>query len=109
MRREYTRLVRDKVPDIITHSGRRCEYRILSESEVILALQDKLIEKADKFSKRPSEEEVSDIFELLDAIISKFGYEQMHIDYLKLKNREEKGGYDGNTYLVYIEDDTEAK
>ena len=45
MRREYNRLVRDKVPDIITHSGRRCEYRILSESEVILALQDKLIEK----------------------------------------------------------------
>ena len=73
MRREYNRLVRDKVPDIITHSGRRCEYRILSESEVILALQDKLIEKADKFSKRPSEEEVSDIFELLDAIIVNTG------------------------------------
>ncbi|MGI6109738.1 MAG: hypothetical protein ACOYB8_07860 [Eubacteriaceae bacterium] len=106
MRREYNRLVRDKVPEIITNSGRKCDFRILSDSEVILALQDKLQEKAEKFAKHPSEEEISDIYELLDAIIDKFGYEQMHIDYLKLKNREETGGYNKNTYLIYVEDDS---
>lgn len=104
MRREYNRLVRDKVPELIQSSGRTCQSRILSDAEVLLALQDKLLEKADNFAKHPSEDEISDLFELMDAIVDKFGYEQMHIDYLRMKNRELKGGYTKNTYLILIDD-----
>ena len=91
MKHEYNKLVRDKIPDIIRESGRSCDYKILSDAEVLDALKDKLIEKANIFAERPSEDEISDIYELIDAIVEKFDYEPMHIDYLKLQNKETKG------------------
>lgn len=93
MKHEYNKLVRDKIPDIIRESGRSCDYKILSDAEVLDALKDKLIEKANIFAERPSEDEISDIYELIDAIVEKFDYEPMHIDYLKLQNKESKGTY----------------
>lgn len=105
MKREYNKLVRDRVPEIFETSGRKVEYKILSDSQVLLALQEKLLEKAQNFAKRPSENEISDMFELMDTIIEKFQYEQMHIDYLKLKNREAKGGYTKNVYLISVEEE----
>ncbi len=105
MKRMVNQLVRDLVPSLIEQSGRTCEYKTLSDAEVIIALQDKLVKKAELFAQKPSEEEVSDIFELMDAIIDKFGFEQMHIDYLQLKNREAKGPYSKNYYLISVDDD----
>ena len=98
MKHEYNKLVRDKIPDIIRESGRSCD------AEVLDALKDKLIEKANIFAERPSEDEISDIYELIDAIVEKFDYEPMHIDYLKLQNKETKGTYSGNTFLISADD-----
>ena len=104
MQHAYNKLVRDKIPDIIRESGRSCDYKILSDAEVLDALKDKLIEKANIFAERPSEDEISDIYELIDAIVEKFDYEPMHIDYLKLQNKETKGTYSGNTFLISADD-----
>lgn len=105
MKHTYNKLVRDRVPEIFKNSGREVEYKILSDSQVLLALQDKLLEKAQKFAERPTEDEISEIFELMDTIIDKFQFEQMHIDYLKMRNREVKGGYTQNIYLISVEDE----
>ncbi|MEG0509625.1 MAG: nucleoside triphosphate pyrophosphohydrolase [Eubacterium sp.] len=86
-------------------SGRSCDYKILGNDEVLDALKEKLIEKANIFSERPSEDEVSDIYELLAAIVEKFDFEPMHIDYLKMQNNEAKGTYSGNTFLISVDDD----
>lgn len=104
MKVEYNKLVRDKIPEIIKKSGRTCEYKILGESEVKDALKEKLIEKAEIFSKRPSEDELSDIYELLGAIIETFEYEPLHIDYLKLQNKESKGSYSKKIFLISVDD-----
>jgi predicted house-cleaning noncanonical NTP pyrophosphatase (MazG superfamily) len=104
MKVEYNKLVRDKIPEIIKNSGRSCEYKILGESEVKNALKEKLIEKADVFSKRPSEDELSDIYELLSAIVETYEYEPLHIDYLKLQNKENKGSYSEKVYLISVDD-----
>ncbi len=105
MKHTYNKLVRDRVPEIFESNGCKVEYKALSDAQVLLALQEKLLEKAENFAKRPSEDEISDIFELMDAIIDKFNYEQMHIDYLKLKNREAKGGYTKNLFLISVDDE----
>lgn len=105
MKHEYNKLVRDKIPQIIKDSGRSCEYKILSDDEVKDALKDKLIEKAQIFAKRPSEDEISDLYEVITAIIEKFDFEPMHIDYLKMQNNENKGTYSGNTFLISVEDE----
>ncbi|MGL4606729.1 MAG: nucleoside triphosphate pyrophosphohydrolase [Eubacteriaceae bacterium] len=105
MKVEYNKLVRDKIPEIIRSSGRSCEYKILGDSEIKNALKEKLLEKAEIFSVNPSEDELSDIYELLSTIVEKFDYEPMHIDYLKLQNKESKGTYSGNTYLISVNDE----
>lgn len=104
MKHEYNKLVRDNIPNIIRESGRSCDSKILNNEEVLNALKDKLIEKASIFAERPSEDEISDIYELIDAIIEKFDYEPMHIDYLNLQNKETKGTYSGNTFLISADD-----
>lgn len=105
MKHKYNKLVRDRVPEILKSSGHQVEYKILSESQLLLALQDKLLEKAQKFAEKPTENDISDMFELMDLIIDKFEYEQMHIDYLRLKNRELQGGYTQNIYLISVDDE----
>ena len=104
MKHAYNKLVRDKIPEIIRESGRQCEFKSLEGEAVLDALKEKLIEKAAVFSERPSEDELSDIYELLDTIVEKFDFEPMHIDYLKMQNRERKGSYSENTFLVSVDD-----
>ena len=104
MKHEYNQLVRDKIPEIIEKSGRKCEYKILDDEDMKVALINKLKEKAEIFSKRPSEDELSDIYELLNAITEFFDFEPLHIDYLKLQNKEKKGSYSGKMYLISAED-----
>ena len=104
MKVEYNKIVRDKIPQIIRDSGRTCEYKILGESEVKEALKEKLLEKAQIFLKRPSEDELSDIYELLDAIVETFEYEPLHIDYLKIQNKENKGTYSEKVFLISVDD-----
>ena len=105
MKHPYNKSVRDCIRDIFRNSGREVEVKILNDSQVLLALQDKLLEKAQKFAEKPTEEEICDIFELMDTIIDKFNFEQMHIDYLKMRNREVKGGYTKNIYLISVDDE----
>ena len=104
MKVEYNKLVRDKIPEIIKASGRTCEYKILGESEVNDALKEKLLEKAQIFSKKPSEDELSDIYELLGAIIEAFEFEALQIDYLKLQNKETKGPDSKKIFLISVDD-----
>lgn len=104
MRVEYNKLVRDKIPQIIKESGRVCEYKVLGDSEIKDALKEKLIEKAQIFSNKPSEDELSDIYELLNAIVETYDYEPLHIDYLKLQNKESKGTYSHRVYLISVDD-----
>jgi predicted house-cleaning noncanonical NTP pyrophosphatase (MazG superfamily) len=104
MKVEYNKLVRDKIPQIIKDSGRTCEYKVLGDSEIKDALKEKLIEKAQIFSNKPSEDELSDIYELLNAIVETYDYEPLHIDYLKLQNKEHKGTYSNRVYLISVDD-----
>ncbi|WKY48841.1 nucleoside triphosphate pyrophosphohydrolase [Eubacteriaceae bacterium ES3] len=104
MKVEYNKLVRDKIPQIIKESGRTCEYKVLGDSEIKDALKEKLIEKAQIFSNKPSEDELSDIYELLHAIVETYDYEPLHIDYLKLQNKENKGTYSNRVYLISVDD-----
>ncbi|MBC3803140.1 hypothetical protein GH808_01605 [Acetobacterium fimetarium] len=104
MKVEYNKLVRDKVPEIIRESGRACEYKILGQSEIRTALKDKLLEKAQVFMNSPSEDELSDIYELLETIVEAFDYEPLHIDYLKIQNKENKGSYSEKVFLISVDD-----
>jgi predicted house-cleaning noncanonical NTP pyrophosphatase (MazG superfamily) len=41
----YNKLVRDRIPEVIAASGKRCEVRVLDDQEYMLRLNQKLQEE----------------------------------------------------------------
>ncbi len=104
MNRSYNKLVRDKIPQLINESGRSCTSRILSEKEYFQALLNKIVEEIEEFRISDNEEELADVYEVLDCLVALKGYEPMHIDYLKLIRREARGSFKDKILLIDVED-----
>lgn len=104
MNRSYNKLVRDRIPELIQESGRKSTSRILSESEYFDALIDKVIEEIEEYRISGNEEELADVYEVLDCLVELKGYEPMHIDYLQLIRREARGSFKDKVLLIDVDD-----
>ena len=67
----YNKLVRDKIPDIITASGKHPVTRVLSNEEYLAELDKKLIEEGNEYQADKSLEELADMLEVIYAIAKK--------------------------------------
>ncbi len=105
MKMTYNKLTRDNIPQMIEESGRKQTSRVMNEKEYEEALINKVIEEIDEYRISNKEEELADIFEVLDCLIELKNYEPMHIDYLQLIKREARGSYKKRILLQEVEDD----
>ena len=62
--KEYNKLVRDKIPEIMISKNCKPVTRILSDEEYILELNKKLLEEVNEYLKDDNSEEIADILEL---------------------------------------------
>lgn len=104
MKRIYNKLVRDNIPQLIKESGRDCSSRILNEKEYYDALLDKIVEEIEEYRISGNEEELADVYEVLDCLVQLKEYEPMHIDYLQLIRREKRGSFKDRVLLIDVED-----
>ena len=104
MKRIYNKLVRDNIPQLIKESGRDCTSRILNEKEYYDALLDKIVEEIEEYRISDNEEELADVYEVLDCLVQLKEYEPMHIDYLQLIRREKRGSFKVRILLIDVED-----
>lgn len=68
MAKVYNKLVRDKIPEIISSQGKRCKVYVATKKEYEERLQNKLVEEVEEFLEDPSVEELADIQEVLLSI-----------------------------------------
>jgi predicted house-cleaning noncanonical NTP pyrophosphatase (MazG superfamily) len=69
-----TKLVRDKIPQIIKKQGKNIVFRIAEKQEYKELLLAKLQEEVNEFVSDQNEEEIADILEVIDALIEKYQF-----------------------------------
>lgn len=91
--KEYNKLVRDKIPEIIEQDGEKPIIRTVETEEYEKALVQKLYEEIKEFEKNPTEEEIADILEVLYAICDFKGFKRDEVEKLRIEKAKKRGGF----------------
>lgn len=101
----YNKLVRDKIPAVITKSGSTYETEVLGEKEYIDKLNEKLNEELEEFYNATPEEtvgEIADILEVLYALAETKGITIEEIENVRLQKKEDRGGFKDRILLKHV-------
>lgn len=92
-----TKLVRDKIPEIIISKGEVADYYIADIEEYKLRLKDKLLEEVEEFIKADGKqsqiEEMADVLEVIDAILVQNEIDKDEVLQVKNLKKQERGGF----------------
>lgn len=99
----HNKLVRDKIPDIIKESGRKCKVKVLSEKDYVFELERKLSEEVHEYKLDKNPDELCDVLEVVYALAVARGMSLEELEAKRIAKRETRGGFDGRVYLVEAE------
>lgn len=90
---KYNKLVRDNIPEIILQKGKKAVTHIADEREYAKKLEEKLSEEVNEFLFSKSEEELADVYEVIDAIVDFRKLDKKKADVIKKEKGEIKGKF----------------
>ena len=97
---KYNKLVRDKIPEIIKDSGYIYKTHIADDLEYWEMLKAKLKEEVGEVLKDTNvTEELADVLEVIHAILDFKGITFEELEQIRLKKKDEKGGF-GNKIIL---------
>jgi predicted house-cleaning noncanonical NTP pyrophosphatase (MazG superfamily) len=99
----YNKLVRDKIPNVITMDGKKAKTRVLNEDEYLAELTKKLAEEVKEFQKEPSIEELADIKEVTIAIREAMSIHAGELEEIRRKKAAERGRFKNKIFLESVE------
>jgi predicted house-cleaning noncanonical NTP pyrophosphatase (MazG superfamily) len=89
-----SKLVRDKIPQIIRSKGLEPIVRVAGTEEYRDSLRDKLREEVEEFLASDDDpEELADILEVLFALAEQAGNDRQQLEKLRAAKAEERGGF----------------
>jgi predicted house-cleaning noncanonical NTP pyrophosphatase (MazG superfamily) len=101
------KLVRDRIPELMTHQGSVIQVETLDHKAHIAALKNKIKEEALELclatSREDTIEEIADIIEVLDALALKLSIKRSEIDSVKRTKSIKIGGFDRGLFLKTVE------
>ena len=100
----YNKLVRDKIPEIITNNGETPKTRILSNEEYLTELETKLQEEVAEFLESGEVEELADIEEVLRAILNAKNVSYDDFEKIRIKKVQKRGAFDKKIFLESTEE-----
>lgn len=105
--REYNKLIRGKVPELIRRDGQFPITRVLDRDTRRSALLNKLRDEVNNLGTADERnqilDEAADVYELLLTIISEAGYVDRDLYSHARKKRLERGSFDAGIWLERIE------
>ena len=100
--KEYNKLVRDKIPEIIRADGKQCEIRVAEGKEKYELLEKKLMEEVNEFLEDKNLEELADVMEVLFGLAREIGYSEEDLIRKREEKRRERGGFEDGIVLVKV-------
>ena len=101
----YNKLVRDRIPEIIEASGKRCTIETLSDADYLRMLDAKLDEELAEYHKDQNIEELADLLEVLYAAAKARGYSLEQLEQVRAEKTAERGGFDKCILLKEVYED----
>ena len=87
------KLVRDKIPEIIERSGKICRTEILDDADYLKLLDEKLTEELSEYQESNSLEELADLLEVMEAVVTARGYSWEQLQTVKAEKQAARGGF----------------
>ena len=110
MRKDYKKLVRDYIPDIIQEHGSTCAVRTMTTAEYQQALGEKLCEEAYEARQAAIEQntahlitELADVYEVLETLMRAYDISPSVVLEEQQKRRSERGGFEQRIELLWTE------
>jgi len=91
--KEYNKLVRDKIPEIITAKGGESVTHIASNEEYRQKAAEKLQEELAEFLDSKDPEELADLLEITYAVGESLGVSKEELEAMRVKKAKERGGF----------------
>ena len=103
----HNKAIRDKIPEIIEESGSKCNIKTLSDSEFLSKLEEKLNEEVAEYQDSKSPEEMADILEVIYRIAELKRISKEELEKIRVKKRDDRGGFEKNLCLINTCDNKE--
>lgn len=100
----HNKLVRDKIPQIISKDGKTAYTRILNDDEYLVELDRKLNEECAEYQADKSLEELADMLEVVYAIAVARSYSIEELEKARREKFEKSGGFNEKIFLEKVED-----
>jgi len=103
MAREYDKLVRDRIPEIIEGNGERPVTHVADDAEYARRLREKLDEEVQEYREDGDPEELADVLEVVHALRELAGLTEAELAALRAEKAEDRGGFADRVVLERVE------
>ena len=99
---KYDKLIRDKIPEIIEQSGKKCIVEVMDNDTYIEYLDQKLNEELSEYQQDKSIEELADLLEVMYAVVVARGYSVAELERIRLEKSEKRGAFEKRLLLKSV-------
>ena len=103
--KKYSKLVRDRIPEIIEASGKTCVTEILSDEEYLKMIDAKLDEELAEYHQDQNLEELADLTEVIRAAVIARGYTLEDLERVRAEKTAERGGFEKMILLKEVHEE----
>ena len=100
----YNKLIRDRIPEIISADGWFPETKVLNKKDFIVELKKKIFEEAKELNEGKDHqnliEELADIQEIIDTVLKEKQVKLADFRKLQTKKRQKRGGFKKKLFLI---------
>ena len=99
---KYSKLVRDRIPEIIETSGKTCVTEILPDDEYLRMIDTKLDEELAEYHADQNIEELADLMEVIRACAVARGYTIEELERVRSDKAAKRGGFEKKILLKEV-------